>query len=238
MLQQPTNSPRKWLLQYFLWKNSYAPVFDQHQGDSAKEAKEVEHCQQQAKGDFFTRVSMCLHATMGKWVPAIVWAQTGPVFYTIQTCEDIMWRRHVDQWLVGTTTPEKTLVGGPACLSFQLHLHQLKTSQALWSQLLQDLLQRLHRQNCLHLLQLHLFLTSTTEVSQMALLPDVICWENGSLLSTLMFSFSLVSYPTAMVQNNPLGYVRVSTVHLIPFRKKSDVSDPHVVRHFVFKFAC
>lgn len=53
-----------------------------------------------------------------KWVQATVVAQTGPVSYTVQTPENIIWRRHVDQLLSGTnlsddsgqmTNPEQLL---------------------------------------------------------------------------------------------------------------------------------
>lgn len=40
-----------------------------------------------------------------KWVPATVIAQTGPVSYTVKTTEDIIWKRHADQPLLGPTIP-------------------------------------------------------------------------------------------------------------------------------------
>ncbi|KAK0143183.1 CCHC-type zinc finger protein CG3800 [Merluccius polli] len=38
-----------------------------------------------------------------RWIPAAVLAQTGPVSYTVRTSEDIVWRRHVDQLLSGSS---------------------------------------------------------------------------------------------------------------------------------------
>lgn len=43
-----------------------------------------------------------------KWVPATVLAQTGPVSYTVQTTEGIVWRRHTDQLLAGETASGNT----------------------------------------------------------------------------------------------------------------------------------
>ena len=40
-----------------------------------------------------------------KWVPATVVAQTGPVSYTVKTTEDTVWKRHVDQLLLGSAVP-------------------------------------------------------------------------------------------------------------------------------------
>nr|XP_020456172.1 uncharacterized protein K02A2.6-like [Monopterus albus] len=40
-----------------------------------------------------------------KWVPAKVIAQTGPVSYTVETPENVVWRRHTDQLLHGPRTP-------------------------------------------------------------------------------------------------------------------------------------
>ena len=38
------------------------------------------------------------------WVPATVIAQTGPVSYTVQTAEDVIWKRHTDQLLLSKCT--------------------------------------------------------------------------------------------------------------------------------------
>lgn len=34
-----------------------------------------------------------------KWTPAVVVAKTGPVSYTVETSDHLIWRRHVDQLL-------------------------------------------------------------------------------------------------------------------------------------------
>ncbi len=54
------------------------------------------------------QVLACNYTNGPKWVPTTVIAQTGPVSYTVRTCEDIVWRRHVDQLLAGATAPEGT----------------------------------------------------------------------------------------------------------------------------------
>ena len=43
-----------------------------------------------------------------KWFPAIILEHTGPVSYTVQTIDDIVWRRHTDQLLAGSTAPVET----------------------------------------------------------------------------------------------------------------------------------
>lgn len=48
-----------------------------------------------------------------KWMPATVLAQTGPVSYTVSNKEDVVWRRHADQLLSGSSAPVETSpVGG------------------------------------------------------------------------------------------------------------------------------
>lgn len=41
-------------------------------------------------------------------MPATVLEQTGPVSYTVRTRDDIVWRRHTDQLLAGSTVPVET----------------------------------------------------------------------------------------------------------------------------------
>lgn len=41
-----------------------------------------------------------------KWVPATVITQTGPLSYTVQTQDDLIWRRHVDQLLSSANASE------------------------------------------------------------------------------------------------------------------------------------
>lgn len=80
-----------------------------------KQQDQVKDCQQRPKGKLFHPGEPVLARNYGhgpKWVPATVLAQTGPVSYTVRTCEDVVWRRHVDQLLSGTTTPDGTLVSG------------------------------------------------------------------------------------------------------------------------------
>ena len=64
-----------------------------------------------------------------KWVPATVIAQTGPVSYTVRTCEDIVWRRHVDQLLAGAAAPEGTLPVSCAEPGLQVSPTQLTCTQ-------------------------------------------------------------------------------------------------------------
>ncbi|XP_058879215.1 uncharacterized protein K02A2.6-like [Acipenser ruthenus] len=48
-----------------------------------------------------------------KWVPATVIAQTGPVSYTVKTADNLIWRRHTDQLLLGKETPAEPRAAGP-----------------------------------------------------------------------------------------------------------------------------
>lgn len=71
-----------------------------------KQQEQVKDCQQRPKGKLFHHGEPVLARNYGHgpmWVPATVLAQTGPVSYTVQTCEDVVWGRHVDQLLSGTT---------------------------------------------------------------------------------------------------------------------------------------
>lgn len=79
-----------------------------------KQQDQVDHRKQREKGRLFHSGEPVLarnYSNGPKWVPATVLAQTGPISYTVRTCEDIVWRRHVDQLLAEATTLEETPVG-------------------------------------------------------------------------------------------------------------------------------
>lgn len=189
-----------------------------------KQQDQVKDCQQRPKGKLFHPGEHVLARNYGhgpKWVPATVLAQTGPVSYTVRTCEDVVWRRHVDQLLSGTTTPDGTLVSGAKFSSPVIPVTPSPTREAscVVEQFLQDWLWKFHIQNCWNLLLLHLFLTASTAARWVVLLPAAIRWGNGGFLGALIFS---LTNPPAMGQNTPLGCVGVWVVHSI-FLRKSDL---------------
>ncbi|XP_039519644.1 uncharacterized protein K02A2.6-like [Pimephales promelas] len=52
-----------------------------------------------------------------KWVPATVIAQTGPVSYTVLTSDKLIWKRHLDQLLLGSDTEVESAVVTPTVCS-------------------------------------------------------------------------------------------------------------------------
>lgn len=67
---------------------------------------QVERREQRAKERVFHPGDYVLARNYGngpKWIPATVLAQTGPVSYTVRTTDDIVWRRHTDQLLAGSS---------------------------------------------------------------------------------------------------------------------------------------
>lgn len=97
-----------------------------------QKTKEVVHLQQRAqmerraKAKFrrFTAGDKVLvrSYTSGVWTPATIVAKTGPVSYTVETSDHLVWRRHVDQ-LLHTSGSRDDSSQGPSVVP-KLEVHQ------------------------------------------------------------------------------------------------------------------
>ena len=86
-------------------------------GGSAKSIGQIKHYEQRAEILILETVFAKNYLDGQKWVPATVIAPTGPVFYTVQTAEDVIWKRHTDQLKLSNATPtEPPVVSGPELL--------------------------------------------------------------------------------------------------------------------------
>ncbi|KAL1275999.1 hypothetical protein QQF64_035622 [Cirrhinus molitorella] len=72
-----------------------------------QQQNQVQRRKLRAKDRTFSTSSSVLARNYGsgpKWVPATVETQTGPVSYKVKTAGNLLWRRHTDQLLSGTST--------------------------------------------------------------------------------------------------------------------------------------
>lgn len=107
-------------------KRSLRSGFDLPRPSTVKEVvtrqqqKQVRRRNMQAKIKLFHPGQNVLahnYTSGSKWVPVTVIAQTGPVSYTVLTSDKLIWKRHLDQLLLGSATEAESAVTTPIVCS-------------------------------------------------------------------------------------------------------------------------